>query len=201
MRPATACLPAALLLIAACVKQDAAVQSGGAMSGPPPAVEQPVTAQPEQTGQPAETEEQQAAIGSDLVFDDGITFDLEFSQALRGADSVLVLQTPADVDLNEIPDDLDKWLSRIRENGGSVKAAELDPDGERSRSWLGALIDVILFFVGLAKDEYIYSAIDEFDAVLYYDKGTGAVKEIVFTACVVTPDRFELERVTLTWNR
>ncbi len=89
--------------------------------------------------------------------------------------------TPEGVNLNAIPDDLDKWLSRIRDKGGAVKAAALDEDGQSKRAWLGALIDVILFFVGLAKDEIVFSAVDDFDAVMFYDKVTGDVREIVFT--------------------
>ncbi|WP_425403564.1 hypothetical protein [Hwanghaeella sp.] len=118
----------------------------------------------------------------ELVYDpDSLTFDISLSAALRSADNVLFLKTPANVNLNEIPDDLDKWLSRIRDKGGTVKAAPLPPDGRPSRSLLGILIDVILFFVGLAKDEIIFSAVDDFDAVMYFDKPTGDVKWIVFT--------------------
>lgn len=116
-----------------------------------------------------------------LVYSDSLTFDLRLSQALRNADSRFVLMTPEGVNLNAIPDDLDKWLSRIRDKGGAVKAAALDEDGQSKRAWLGALIDVILFFVGLAKDEIVFSAVDDFDAVMFYDKVTGDVREIVFT--------------------
>ena len=71
---------------------------------------------------------------------DSLTFDIRLSAALRSADNVLFLRTPDGVNLNEIPDDLDKWLSRIRDNGGSVKAAPLPADGKPSRSLLGILI-------------------------------------------------------------
>ena len=118
----------------------------------------------------------------ELVYDpDSLTFDISLSASLRAADNVLFLRTPANVNLNEIPDDLDKWLSRIRDNGGTVKAAPLPPGGRPNRSLLGILIDVVLFFVGLAKDEIIFSAVDDFDAVMYFDKPTGDVKWIVFT--------------------
>ena len=116
-----------------------------------------------------------------LVYSDSLTFDLRLSQALRNSDNSYVLATPEGVNLNAIPDDLDKWLSRIRDEGGSVKAAALDENGQRTRAWFGALIDVILFFVGLAKDEIVFSAVDDFDAVMFYDEATGDVKEIVFT--------------------
>ncbi|RVU38157.1 hypothetical protein EOI86_02315 [Hwanghaeella grinnelliae] len=130
---------------------------------------------PEETTEPGNGPEE-------LIYDpDSLTFDISLSAALRAADNVLFLRTPANVNLNEIPDDLDKWLSRIRDNGGTVKAAPLPPGGRPNRSLLGILIDVVLFFVGLAKDEIIFSAVDDFDAVMYFDKPTGDVKWIVFT--------------------
>ena len=129
----------------------------------------------EEAAEPADAPEE-------LVYEpDSLTFDISLSASLRAADSVLFLRTPANVNLNEIPDDLDKWLSRIRDNGGTVKAAPLPPGGRPNRSLLGILIDVVLFFVGLAKDEIIFSAVDDFDAVMYFDKSTGDVKWIVFT--------------------
>jgi hypothetical protein len=130
----------------------------------------------------AEAAEEPADAPEELVYEpDSLTFDISLSASLRSADNVLFLRTPANVNLNDIPDDLDKWLSRIRDNGGTVKAAPLPPGGRPNRSLLGILIDVVLFFVGLAKDEIIFSAVDDFDAVMYFDKPTGDVKWIVFT--------------------
>ncbi len=153
-----------------------------------PAAEVPVQGSAglsEEAAEPASQQESEAQPPNEeeeLVYDpDSLTFDIRLSAALRSADTVLFLKTPDSVNLNEIPDDLDKWLSRIRDNGGTVKAAPLPADGKPSRSLLGILIDVILFFVGLAKDEIIFSAIDDFDALMYFDRPTGDVKWIVFT--------------------
>lgn len=145
------------------------------------------TAKTEATLEAAPDETAQEASGpadapEELVYEpDSLTFDISLSASLRSADNVLFLRTPAHVNLNDIPDDLDKWLSRIRDNGGSVKAAPLPPGGRPNRSLLSILIDVVLFFVGLAKDEIIFSAVDDFNAVMYFDKPTGDVKWIVFT--------------------
>lgn len=144
----------------------------GASTSPTTADAASLDASPEEPGQPQP---------EGLVYSDSLAFDFRFSQALRNADTSYVLATPEGVNLNAIPDDLDKWLSRIRDEGGTVKAAALDENGQRTRAWFGALIDVILFFVGLAKDEIVFSAVDEFDAVMFYDEATGNVKEIVFT--------------------
>ena len=142
---------------------------------------EPAKTEAAQAGEPA-GEAQAPVEEKELVYDpDSLTFDIRLSAALRSADNVLFLKTPSGVNLNEIPDELDKWLSRIRDNGGTVKAAPLPADGKPSRSLLGILIDVILFFVGLAKDEIIFSAIDDFNALMYFDRPTGDVKWIVFT--------------------
>lgn len=163
-------LIAVVLLLAAC-------QTTNRAQGP---VEPASDAQSPSGQVAAQTE---AAVEEDeLVYEpDSLTFDIRLSAALRAAENSLFLKTPAGVNLNEIPEDLDKWLSRIRDKGGTVKAAPLPPDGKPSRSLLGILIDVILFFVGLVKDEIIFSAVDDYDAILYYEEGSGDVKWVVFT--------------------
>lgn len=173
---------AVLILLGACnttgnTSGDAPVQSVEPAAAAAEPAETPVendTSETQVAAKPVEEEE--------LFYEpDSLTFNIRLSAALRSADNTLFLKTPSGVNLNEIPDDLDKWLSRIRDHGGTVKAAELPPEGEPNRSLIGILIDVILFFVGLAKDEIIYSAIDDFDAVLYFDKASGDVRWVVFT--------------------
>lgn len=173
------CAIAVLCLAVACNTTGAskAPQTGTGTSGAETAqnTETAGTVQSDNFADPANEPEE-------LVYEaDSLTFDIRLSAALRSADRVLFLETPSGVNLNDIPDDLDKWLSRIRDNGGSVKAAPLPPDGKPNRSLLGILIDVILFFVGLAKDEIVFSAVDDFDALMYFDKPTGDVKWVVFT--------------------
>ena len=117
-----------------------------------------------------------------VIYEDSFTFNWDLSSALRSAEDQVIVETPEDVKITEIPEDLDKWLSRIKENGGTVKAQANPQQGQfQTRGFLTALIDVVLYLVGVAKEEATYGPADDFDALLYYDKDTGKVTQIVMT--------------------
>lgn len=127
----------------------------------------------------------QAALAEKLPYDDTWTFDWELSQKLRGASAGVDLETAGEqtVTLNEIPERLDRWLSRIKEHGGRVKAAPIPKEGGmQTRALFGVLLDVVLYLVGIAKDEATYSAADNYDAILHYDPDTGEIKKVSFVA-------------------
>ncbi|MEQ9487608.1 MAG: hypothetical protein RIM72_01305 [Alphaproteobacteria bacterium] len=126
---------------------------------------------------------QEAAVTVEpIVYEESFTFDWDMSQKLRQADgSEVVLLTPEGVSLTEIPEQLDRWLSRVKENGGYVKAAPVvKQDDERSRAIVGALIDVFLYLLGIIKEEVTFSPADDYNAILYFEKDTGVVEQIVF---------------------
>lgn len=128
-------------------------------------------------------ETQEAAVTVEpIVYEESFTFDWDMSQKLRQADgSEVVLLTPEGVTLTEIPEQLDRWLSRVKENGGYVKAAPVVDQGEeRSRAIVGALIDVLLYLLGIIKEEVTFSPADDYNAILYFEKDTGIVEQIVF---------------------
>lgn len=128
-------------------------------------------------------EVQQASADVDhLVYEESFTFDWDMSQRLRRAEGEeVVLLTPEGVTLTEIPEQLDRWLSRVKENGGFVKATASPKEGEeKSRFLVGAMIDVLLYLLGIVKEEVTFSPADDYDAILFYEEETGEVERIVF---------------------
>ncbi|PHS78475.1 MAG: hypothetical protein COB59_06815 [Rhodospirillaceae bacterium] len=115
-----------------------------------------------------------------LVFGDDLIDEFTISKSLRAGQSQVEMLTPEGVNINEIPESLDMWLSRIKDSGGTVKAQAKPESGESTRGFLGIFIDVALYLIGLAKDEYVYSPADEYDARLIYDKATGNVEKVLF---------------------
>lgn len=158
-----------LLILAACQTTPPPTSDKG--TTPAPQVE---AAKPQTTSPPPKIET------VEMIYAKDWSFDYELSLALRKAEHDLVLKTPENVTLNEIPEDLDKWLSRIKENGGTVKAKAIADETMKTRSLFGVLIDVILYLIGVAKEEATFSAVDDFNAILNYDKETGQVKSINF---------------------
>ena len=117
----------------------------------------------------------------EMVYSEDWSFDWDLSQALRKADRGLILSTPEGISLNEIPEPLDKWLSRIKENGGTVKAKPIAKETDmKTRGLFSVLLDVVLYLIGVAKEEATFSAADEYNAILNYDKDTGTVKSVYF---------------------
>lgn len=117
-----------------------------------------------------------------LTYSQDWSFDWDLSQALRNSDHELVLLTPEGVTLNNIPDSLDKWLSRIKDNGGSVQALKTKQEGDmQTRGVFGVLLDVVLYLIGIAKEEATFSAVDDYNAVLSYNRDTGVVESIIFS--------------------
>lgn len=128
-------------------------------------------------------ETQEAALTVEpLVYEESFTFDWDMSQKLRQGDGEeVVLLTPEGVTLTEIPEQLDRWLSRVRESGGYVKAAPAPKEGEeRSRVLLGALFDVLLYLLGIVKEEVTFSPADDYNAILFFEEDTGEVERIIF---------------------
>ncbi|MBF0251679.1 MAG: hypothetical protein HQL35_13740 [Alphaproteobacteria bacterium] len=124
-----------------------------------------------------------STVGEDqpLVYGAGLSDEFVISSRLRKGPGEVEMLTPDGVSVNDIPKGLDMWLSRIKDSGGTVKAQpKPDPNAPQTRGLFAVLIDVALFLVGVAKDEYVYSAADDYDARLIYDPSTGAVEKVVF---------------------
>ena len=168
-------LVTATLLLAACQTDQAAKQ--------PPATSDKTIAMAESkavvTAQPVVTEKVETL--AYVEAEDSWQFDAKLSMALRNSKDEFVLDTPSGVKLTKIPARLDKWLSRIKENGGTVKAKPLPEPGEmQTRGIFGVLLDVVLYLLGVAKEEMTYGPADDYNAILNFDKKTGEVKQIVF---------------------
>ena len=185
---------ACLLLVAACqqtgagksspteentYESDTGTETGSATNTTQQTASQDVDAEATET---AIAEVQQASLEVEpLVYEESFTFDWDMSQKLRqGNGDEVVLLTPEGVTVTDIPEQLDRWLSRVKENGGYVKAAPIAKDGERSRALVGALLDVLLYLLGIIKEEVTFSPADDYNAILYFEQDTGVVDRIVF---------------------
>ena len=170
---------AATLLLAAC-------QSDQAAKPPPPeaatntkmAMNEPKAVQAQSQAKEKDKPEEVEPLAYD---EESLLFDSKLSLALRNSEDEFVLETPKGVKLTKIPEKLDKWLSRVKESGGTVKAQALPEPGEmKTRGIFGVLLDVVLYLLGVAKEELTYGPADDYNAMLHFDKKTGEVKHIVF---------------------
>lgn len=118
---------------------------------------------------------------SRVEFMDSATFDHQLAEALHTSQDEVTVVPLAPVGLNQMPQRLDKWLSAVKESGGKVKAApvETTADGGQARGIIGVVIDVVLSLFDLGREKALYSSAANYDAMLFYDKASGQVKEMV----------------------
>tara|TARA_B100000315_G_C14155538_1_gene397632 strand:- start:26 stop:412 length:387 start_codon:yes stop_codon:yes gene_type:complete len=63
----------------------------------------------------------------DLAFFDSYSFDTDLSDTMGDHYRDIDVNAPSAFSLNDIPDRMDKWLYRIKDSGGKVKAQALPP--------------------------------------------------------------------------
>lgn len=113
---------------------------------------------------------------SRIDFMDSMSFDQDLSNALVAQPPELKVVPLAPVSLNAMPERLDKWLSAIRQSGGSVKAV---PSKGGGRGIFGAGIDVVVALFDLGRETVLYAPASGYDATIHYDKASGLVGEIL----------------------
>lgn len=117
-----------------------------------------------------------------LSFLDSRIFDANLSRALAAGYKEVTVETPAGVTLNSIPERMDKWLYAVSDANNKV-VSQARQDIQMRSIGLVALIQAIATGTyGWLRDEITYAPAKNYDATLVYDKETGNVEKIVFSA-------------------
>lgn len=129
-----------------------------------------------------QTEASEAADGSvNVTFLDTSGFDSDLSQGLSGNNQEVVVDAPAKFNLNNIPERINVWFSKIQESGGKVQAQPIPQEGEMAtRGLLGLLIDVVVSLVDVAYERAMYGPAEDYNVLLHYDAKTGEVERATF---------------------
>ena len=133
--------------------------------------------------QPApQAEDSDAASGSvSVTFLDTTSFDSDLSQGLGGNNQEVVVDAPAKFNLNNIPDRMNTWFSKVQESGGKVQAQPIPQEGDMAtRGILGLLIDVVVSLVDVVYERAMYGPAEDYNVLLHYDPKTGEVDRAVF---------------------
>jgi len=116
-----------------------------------------------------------------LQFIDYEGFDDQLHDSLSHAyPSVTVAFAPGSAMLNQLPERIDRWLSRIDTDDGGRVEARPDPALPHERSALLAAIPLILLTYDFAQSWVVYRPVGGYDALVYYVPGTGALTRILF---------------------
>lgn len=135
---------------------------------------QPVT-------QPAKQPATQPIIPQQLTFFDSKLFDAKLSQELRSGKNRIEVEVTGRVPLSNIPDRIDRWVTKVGEEG-KVEVKQSEP-AMRTRSLFG-IIPMIFESFKRMQEERMLEPAGNFDAVIYYRKdasGDTLIDRVVFT--------------------
>lgn len=116
-----------------------------------------------------------------VMFLDTTGFDKNLSQGLRGRIEEVVIDVPSKFSLNEIPDRMSVWLSKVQDSGGKVQAQPIPAEGSMAtRGLFGLLIDVVVSLADVAMEKAMYGPAEDYNVLMHYNPETGEVEKAVF---------------------
>ena len=118
-------------------------------------------------------------VGTDsIIFIDSAVFDHKLSEKLKAGANPVIIEVVG-IDLNNVPERLDKWLSVISENRGEIVMA---PSAQYPTGGFGIHTLVMAYdFYGKGKDKLLYSPAKKYNARVEYLQGDGTVQSIILT--------------------
>jgi len=119
-----------------------------------------------------------------VQFMDTTGFDYKLSASLEaGQEQVLVL-FPAVITLNNIPERIDKWLSKVEKLGGKV---EIRPEPEAGRGIITEVFSIFIKAFEAAEEKLIFAPAKDYNVLISYKSGTGIITKMAFVRKTATP--------------
>ncbi|MDO9631659.1 MAG: hypothetical protein Q7I92_07165 [Humidesulfovibrio sp.] len=117
------------------------------------------------------------AAQKEVQFMDTTGFDYKLSASLEaGQESVDVL-FPAVITLNNIPERMDKWLSKVEKFGGKV---EIKADPEPGRGIITEIFSLFIKVFEAAEEKLIYAPAKGYNVLISYRAKTGIITKMAF---------------------
>lgn len=127
--------------------------------------------------------EQTSAVSaqSELVFLDFAGFDEDLSREMAADKSMIAVDVPAAFSLNNVPDRLDRWFSRVKESGGAVQAREkVAADERQTRGIVGVLLEIAVSAAKAHEAQEMLKPAEDYSVLVEYDKQTGKADRVLF---------------------
>lgn len=118
-----------------------------------------------------------AAVQKEVQFLDSFSFDRKLSASLSVKEPEVDVLFPAAITLNNIPERMDKWLSKVEKFGGTV-SIQAEPEAGR-----GIITEIFSLFVKMyeaAEEAIIYKPAKDYNVVIHYQARTGIVTRLAF---------------------
>lgn len=123
----------------------------------------------------------QAALPNQMTFFDSKLFDAKLSKEMETGKNRIEVEVTGRVQLSSIPDRIDRWVTKVGEEG-KVEVKQSEP-AVRTRSLFG-IIPMIFEGFKRMKEERMYEPASNYDATILYRKdaaGDTLIEKVIFT--------------------
>jgi len=118
-----------------------------------------------------------AAVQKEVQFLDSFSFDRKLSASLGAKQPQVEVLFPATITLNNIPERMDKWLSKVEKFGGTV---EIQAEPEPGRGLITEIFSLFVKAYEAAEEALIYGSAKEYNVVIHYRAATGIITRVCF---------------------
>ena len=122
----------------------------------------------------------------EVQFLDTSGFDRKLSASLAGTEPEVNVVFPANITLNNIPERMDKWLSKVEKYGGRV---EIQAEPEAGRSIITEIFGLFVKAYEAVEELFIYSPAKNYNVMIYYKARTGIVTRLAFVRKGAAPSQ------------
>jgi len=128
---------------------------------------------------------------TDLQFFDSGSFDRKLASELKGGPPAITIGFPASVNINKIPERLDKWFYMLEKYNGTVN---LEPDSEYAeRGLIAEAIGLVIGTYDYVKEKITYGPIQNYNATVYYEQGSGKITKVIFNHRPLEPENSKIQ--------
>jgi len=118
-----------------------------------------------------------AAVQKEVQFLDSFSFDRKLSASLGAKQPQVDVLFPATITLNNIPERMDKWLSKVEKFGGTV---EIQAEPETGRGIITEIFSLFVKAYEAAEEALIYGAAKDYNVLIHYRAATGIITRLSF---------------------
>ena len=113
----------------------------------------------------------------EVQFLDTTGFDYKLSASLGAKQEQVDVLFPAVITLNNIPERIDKWLSRVEKFGGKV---EIQAEPEAGRGLITEIFSIFIKAFEAAEEKLIYAPAKDYNVLVTYKARTGIITKMAF---------------------
>jgi hypothetical protein len=113
----------------------------------------------------------------EVQFLDTTGFDYKLSASLEARQESVDVLFPAVITLNNIPERMDKWLSRVEKFGGKV---EIRAEPEPGRGIITEIFSLFIKAFEVAEEKLIFAPAKDYNVLISYKAQTGIITRMTF---------------------